>query len=159
MGEDAVHILHGPVGSGKTTALINRFPVNRGHGGILTPRIDELRYFLDLRTGERFRMEADKEESPVLEVGRLRFSLPGFEKANQVIRESFTVPGWLVVDEIGPLELRGEGFHDSVKVLLNSHHPRLLLVVREGLLEQVTHYFSIQNKVTIHADQLDSLTG
>lgn len=28
--------------------------------------------------------------------------------------------GWLVIDEIGPLELSGEGFHDVLKEVLSN---------------------------------------
>jgi len=159
MVEEPVYILHGPVGSGKTTALGHRFPVNQGHGGILTPRIEGERYFVDLRTGDRFPMEADKDESPVLEVGRFRFSISGFEKANRVLRESFSVPGWLVADEVGPLELRGEGFYNTLKELITRNRPRLLLVVREGLLDQVITRFTLSKPVVILKEQLESLNG
>jgi nucleoside-triphosphatase THEP1 len=56
-------------------------------------------------------------------------------------------PGWLVVDEIGPLELKGQGFHDVLRELLQKRKENIILVVREGLVQQVTEHFKIEAKI------------
>ena len=87
-------------------------------------------------------MEAsDAEESIV--VGRFSFSKTGFEKAVAVIRNNRNNDGWLVIDEIGPLELRGEGFSDVVKEVIGQRSGKTILVVREGMADQVAAHFGI----------------
>ena len=62
-------------------------------------------------------MEARGSEE-TLTIGRFAFSKTGFDKAIQIIRTAITKEGWLVIDEIGPLELKGEGFCDVMKEVL-----------------------------------------
>lgn len=92
-------------------------------------------------------MEATDPSAPpgtdVITVGRFVFSKKEFEKAIQVIRDAINKNGWLVIDEIGPMELRGEGFCDVLKEVLMLRKEKILLVVREGMAEQVKKYFNI----------------
>lgn len=143
MPDTGIYILTGPVGSGKTTALINWIKGRKDVSGILTPLTGEKRVFLNAKTGEQFPMEAEADESAVLSIGRFRFSKQNFEKAIQAIRETMHHDGWLIIDEIGPLELQGKGFHDVLKEVLAQRKDKLLLVVREGLLEKVKNYFEL----------------
>jgi nucleoside-triphosphatase THEP1 len=48
-----------------------------------------------------------------------------------------------VIDEIGPLELRGEGFCDVLKKVLTVRRKKMILVVRKGLAEKIKEYFGI----------------
>ncbi len=89
-------------------------------------------------------MEATGGEK-TLAVGRFVFSKAGFAKAIQIIRDSITREGWLVIDEIGPLELRGEGFYNVLKEVLAVRNEKIVLVVREGLEEEVKNQFKITN--------------
>ena len=51
--------------------------------------------------------------------------------------------GWLVIDEIGPLELSGEGFHDVLKEVLSNRSEKIILVIRDGIAERVKEYFNV----------------
>ncbi len=93
-------------------------------------------------------MEASGEEETLV-VGRFVFSKKGFDKAIEIIRDAINKDGWLVIDEIGPLELKGEGFCSVLKETLALRREKLLLVVREGLAEQVKDYFSFQSSSCI----------
>jgi len=102
-------ILTAPIQSGKTTSLINWSAVRNDLYGILTPVVGGKRVFMNAQTKEQFPMEATGEEE-TLAVGRFEFSKTGFDKAIQIIRDAMTKEGWLLIDEIGPLEIKGEGF-------------------------------------------------
>ena len=56
-------------------------------------------------------------------------------------------PKWLVIDEIGPLELRGGGLEPMVGKILNEYkrtkNNRLIIVVRENLLEKVIEHYKL----------------
>jgi nucleoside-triphosphatase THEP1 len=86
---------------------------------------------MNVNTKERFPMEAKEGEREILTVGRFAFSKNNFERAIQIIRDDISKNGWLIIDEIGPLELAGQGFHDVLLETLRSFNGKLLLVVRD----------------------------
>lgn len=150
-----VYILSAPIQSGKTTSLINWSAARKDVHGILTPVVGGKRVFMNAETKEQFPMEATGPSTPlrtdVIAVGRFAFSKAGFDKAIQFIRNSISNDGWLVIDEIGPFELRGKGFCEVLKEILAARKEKLILVVREGMAEQVKEYFGIENVDVISA--------
>ena len=149
MPEPGVYILTAPVQTGKTTSLVNWSAKRNDVYGILTPIVDGKRVFMNAHTKEQFPMEAIEGEKEVLTVGRFIFSKRNFDKAIQIIREAIDKKKWLIIDEIGPLELQGRGFHDILREVLLKRKGNLLLVVREGLAEKVQQYFEIGKAVLL----------
>lgn len=150
-------ILTAAKGIGKTTRL-QQLAVKAGGelGGILSPVIHEKRHFLHPPSGITWPMEASGLEER-LEVGRFSFSLHAFDKAKKQVVEDWKNPEIRVVvmDEIGPLEMRGLGFAQVVErvLALPDPHKQLCLVIREGMLEEVLQYFHIPlDKVGIARD-------
>jgi len=143
-------LLTAPIHSGKTTSLIQWSDHNNVHG-ILTPVVEGKRVFMNAQTNEQFAMEAIGNEETIL-VGRFTFSKTAFEKAIGIIRAAIYKEGWLIIDEIGPLELRGEGFHDIVKEVLMKRKDKIILVVREGLAQQVKDHFGIEAMMVSNID-------
>ena len=76
--------------------------------------------------------------------GQGSISKTNFAKAIRILREEMYRKGWLVIDEIGPLELEGGGFCEVLKEILSKREGKILLVVRETLLEKVKEYFRIE---------------
>ncbi len=144
-------ILAGPVETGKTTSLVKWSEQRDDVFGILTPIVNGRRTFMDIHARHLFEMEATADEKEKLFVGRFTFSKINFDKAAQIIRNAMNRKGWLVIDEIGPVELRGEGFHEVIKEIIASGNERqkIIFVVREGLVEQVEESFQIKNAVII----------
>jgi len=151
MPEREVYLLTGPVQTGKTTSLANWSEKRKNVYGILTPVVAGQRVFRNIHTAEQFPMIAGADEQEVLAVGRFVFSQKGFEKAIQILRGVLHKEGWLVVDEIGPLELRGEGFCGIVKEILatENKNQKILLVLREGLDDKAKNFFRINNAKTL----------
>ena len=60
-------------------------------------------------------------------------------------------PEVIVIDEIGPMELRGEGFDQILKEILEKRNgtQTVLLVVRDGLAEEVKEKYKIENRIVI----------
>lgn len=135
-----IFILTAPVQSGKTTSLLQWAAQRNDVQGILTPVIAGRRVFINAATKEQFDMEAAGDEE-VLTIGRFAFSKAAFEKAAQIIRDAVDKEGWLVIDEIGPLELKGEGFCDVLKEVLKERTGKMILVIREGLTETIKEFF------------------
>jgi nucleoside-triphosphatase THEP1 len=148
-----IYILSAPVQSGKTTSLINWSASGKDVCGILTPIVNGKRIFMNAKTKEQFPMDATGEEE-TLSVGRFEFSKAGFEKAIQIIRDAINRDSWLVIDEIGPLELRSEGFYNVLKEILEVKKEKLLLVVREGTTEKIKDHFMISGTVINSIDEI-----
>ncbi|HEV7780559.1 MAG TPA: nucleoside-triphosphatase [Chitinophagaceae bacterium] len=151
---DGIFIVTGPIGNGKTTSLVSWSARRTDVYGILTPVINGQRVFMNAHTKEQFPMEAAEGEENVLNVGRFVFSKKGFDKAIQLVRAVINKPGWLIIDEIGPMELREEGFHRVMQEVISTRKVKILLVVREGLVEQVKEKFNIP-----HAKLISSVSG
>lgn len=146
----AVYILTGPIQTGKTTSLINWSEKKDNVYGILTPIVNGKRMFMDVNLRHLFLMEAKEDDKEVVTVGRYVFNKANFDKAIEIIRTAINHQGWLVIDEIGPMELRGDGFNDILKEVLTNRKGRILLVVREGLVEKVTTQYDLHEVVIIN---------
>ncbi|HMK27654.1 MAG TPA: nucleoside-triphosphatase [Chitinophagaceae bacterium] len=151
-----IFILTAPIQSGKTTSLISWSANRNDVHGILTPVVGAKRVFMNAETREQFPMEAAGEEETLV-VGRFAFSKAGFDKAIQIIRDAVSKDGWLVIDEIGPLELKGEGFCSVLKEVLAQRNNKFLIVMREGLEQQVKEYFSIGTATVKGINEISSL--
>lgn len=138
-----VYILTAPIQSGKTSSLVSWSETRDDVYGIMTPVADGKRIFMNAHSRQVFLMEAKKDETEVFTVGRFIFSKTNFTKAIRILREEMYRKGWLVIDEIGPLELDGGGFCEVLKEILAVREGKILLVVRETLLEKVKEYFRI----------------
>jgi nucleoside-triphosphatase THEP1 len=137
-----VIIWTGPIHSGKTTRLADWLK-GRDAGGILTPKTDGKRWFRDLAGGRTFLMDASENSKSVVQVGKHCFDAAAFSEASGIIRQAINRHEWLVMDEIGPLELRGEGFADILQEVMLRQQAGLVLVIREGLVNPITEKFSI----------------
>ncbi len=143
-----VYILTGVIQTGKTTSLMQWCESKEHVQGILTPVIDGKRMFKDIAAKEMFAMEAGERETNVLKVGRFIFSVPAFSKAEQIINGS-TNYSYLIIDEVGPLELRREGLFAAVHQALQNQTSPIILVVREGLVDKTTAFFNIKDPIII----------
>ena len=149
----AIVILNGPVRSGKTTRLhrwLQNLPEKAA--GILSPDFEGMKVLQDVETGEIFRFEIGLDEQPrgdLVQFGRFRFDGAAFSRAREVLLSARAKhPRWLIVDEVGPLELRGRGFEPALGQLVEFYRnpeqgEKLLLVVRESLLERILRHYRI----------------
>ena len=143
---DDILILTGPVRTGKTTRLLSWLSNKNKVYGIATPIIENKRVLYDLFEKHYFPMEAGIAENKILNIGKYTFSKSAFKKAEKVIDNGMHDSQFLVIDEIGPLELTGEGFCDVLERLLKMEKRNfiILLVIRESILHDVLNYFGIK---------------
>lgn len=140
-----IYILAGKLHSGKTLSLLHWVQNRNDVYGILSPVMNGKRFFQDVSTKKIFLMESEADEKEVLEVGKYMFSKSAFLRAEKIILSALKQKaGWLIIDEIGPLELKGEGLDGVLKQVLSKNSQlKILLVIREHLLEDITAYFGI----------------
>ncbi|WP_165917383.1 hypothetical protein [Flaviaesturariibacter aridisoli] len=141
-----------PVRSGKTTELATWCAGRSEVGGILMPDRDGVRCFFDIASGRQWPAVATEGEE-ALPVGRFLFSADAFRKACTCAALS-AAKCWIVIDEIGKLELAGAGFGPLLRNLA-AHPPwapeNLLLVVRDTLLDAVVREFGWEGARVVSA--------
>lgn len=151
-----VYIVAGAVQTGKTTALTNWCATKKLIEGVLTPVINGKRMLQDVATKELFELEAMPSETDVLAVGRFVFKKSIFLKANNLIANASSY--CLIIDEIGPLELRKEGLFNSIEIALQSASIKIIvLVVRATLVDEMQTFFSIKNATIITKEGLQMI--
>jgi nucleoside-triphosphatase THEP1 len=138
-----VFVLSGPVHGGKTSLLERSLPrwASRGlpFGGFLSlaatdPNGAKSYDLLDLKRGRRLPY-LRREGAPHAERAGPFFFIPEtLELALTIIREADACE-LLVVDEVGPLELRGGGLWPALREVVAEPARRSLLVVREEILD------------------------
>ncbi len=148
-----VAIFTGGFQSGKTTAIIE-LSKRRTLFGFASPVRNGKRFLINLETGEERALEFNEASTSKekLSVGRFVFNPQTFDWARgallKLTRESKSP---VIIDEYGPLELRGEGFepflNDGSILTLNL---QFVIVVREKLIEKFVEKFKINNPQIIY---------
>lgn len=146
-----IYILSGPTGTGKTTRLLQWCADRKNIDGILAPVIDNKRYLFHIAGNIYKPLQADQStpDEDKVNIGRFVFDNTVFNWARNILDNCDTGQlSWLIVDEIGPLELEGQGLEPAVQRLIdrnrNMHRVNLLLVVRENLVDRVCSRYQIQ---------------
>lgn len=154
----SIIIFSKPVHSGKTSALLEWSKKQKNIAGILMPDMDGERKMLDIRLNEIFDAEckdAHDSKKSTVNIGRFYFYAASFEKANSIlINEMAKAPEWLVIDEVGRLEMDGKGFYPALKKLIPVYQSALstsslLLVIRDSLVEKICSFFEIKDPVIV----------
>lgn len=146
-------VLSGPIRTGKTTSLQQWLRPQKNVRGILSPVKDNKRFLLSIPSGETKLLNAD-DATPVekiISVGRHSFDNRVFEWGKEIIAKSLeSEPEWLIVDEIGPLELDGKGFEPVITHILSnkSFYPKVnfLFIVRDSLTDEFYNHYRLDKK-------------
>ncbi len=148
----SIFILTGPVHSGKTTWLCEQVVANKNCAGILQPVVDGRRTMYDIHSGTSMLLEANDTDEYVIKVGRYTFLRIAFDRAkNQLISAVHLEKEWLIIDEIGKLEIeQNDGLEPTVSELIqmrlnNQLSPKLLLVIRDYLLDDAIKKYGLDN--------------
>ena len=159
-----IYILTGAIRSGKTTALLNWSKNRNDVDGLLCPDdANGKRYFLKLKNKTIFKLEAEAETEAVVAIGSFKFLQSAFNEANDylILEASKTEPQFLIIDEIGKLELKNEGIHVSTEALISkfksTNNTHLILVVRDYLLDAVLEHYGITECSILTTEDLENL--
>lgn len=140
--------------TGKTTEL-SRWLGGKKAAGILTPDVHGLRMLQDMGTGALHPLQT-MSEADAITIGRFHFSQQGFEHARQILKQAMHAqPNWIVVDEVGKLELEQQkGLEPTLSELI-AHakkltDTRLLLVVRDSLLEKALLHYRLNDALIVN---------
>ncbi len=160
----SIYVFSGPVQSGKSTELLKWCNQRERIMGILMPDILGCRKIFNVKSNEIFDIQcidATKTAELLITIGKFNFYAAAFEKANLILTDALLEkPDWLLIDEIGYLELDGKGFYHSLVNAAefynnNTSYGNLLITVRDSLCEEVISFFELKNSQVIH--QLENL--
>ncbi len=133
-----VVIVTGAVGIGKTTVCERVVGIARSNGyscgGVLTYKDEHDNLVVrDIETGERKVLASTHDKYGGPRTGRYFFSPEGIEFGIRAIDKGIA-SDILVVDELGHLELRGEGFAKVIPHVAGMKARDCILVIRKELL-------------------------
>jgi nucleoside-triphosphatase THEP1 len=162
-----VIIITGKTGEGKTLLLKKLVDLltEKGikAGGILAPRITEQNIttgydIVNVATGRRapFMRHINREITAGVE--RFTQFKEGYETGLEALAPANNRNNTVVIiDEAGPLELRGEGWAPCIRELLKISGLQIILVVRKSLVREVTDKFNVDNAIIHEAGTDDDL--
>ncbi len=130
-----------------------QWPADKEHiSGFLSPDVNGLRMLYDLKTRVYFPFQVDPLNilaEEIVTIGRFTFYQSAFDLGRRILASALEEQSrLLVIDEVGPLELQGRGFEPMVGEVVRAQQAQqfkgdLLLVVRDGLLEEVIKHYRI----------------
>ena len=147
-----IHVLTGPVHTGKTTRLMQWASSQKNIDGIFQPIIDEKRFIYNIasRTLKMLESSSNSTDEKVIKIGNYRFSKDVFLWAQNALLNSLDKNlEWLIIDEIGPLELEGKGLEPAVSIILSEdekYEGNILCVVRDPMLEKFVEHYGLKGR-------------
>ncbi len=159
-----ITIISGETRSGKTTYLKNllqklkRDNTSLKIGGIIAHGIDKdgkrLGFEIeDVGTGKKMLLSNNIKEDGNLRVGRFYFKQSGLKFGRDVLLKAIEESDLLIIDEIGPFELRGKGWFDIIELAMQKDNMDMIWVVRKSLLTDVLMLWSHTNVEVIEIKQ------
>jgi nucleoside-triphosphatase THEP1 len=166
--QNKIYIISGETRSGKTTFLKSVVSELKNKdqkvGGIVAHGID--------KNGERFGFEIENVETGQksllcsrefipgsIPTGRFYFYKKGFEFGKKALIENLENLDWLVIDEVGYLELKGDGWFESIEKAMKQSGLNMIWIVRKRILEEVLNQWPYFNFyiMNVNTENLSSL--
>ncbi len=161
-----IYILTGAIRSGKTSALLEWCCNRNDVDGVLCPDDENgKRYFLNIIAEETYILELDAktESDKIVSIGFFHFLKKAFDKANEYLvnLKEKTDYSYLIIDELGKLELQNRGLHVAAKTqiphYIKNENIHLILVIRESLMDEVISHYKITKYSVIKKEELERL--
>jgi len=150
-----IQILTGPVHSGKTTKLMQWASTQNNIDGIFQPVIDGKRfiYHISSRMLKILETTETQLEEELIIIGKYKFRKSVFAWVQNILLDCLDKKlDWLIIDEIGPLELEGKGLEPAVSKIfkqIDKQNGNVLCVVRDSILEEFINHYKLQSKIQL----------
>lgn len=149
-----IKIVTGKVHTGKTTRLFAFANSHKSVDGILVPVINDKRMIYHISSKELKQLEVDNNSNKCISVGKYNFLNESFSWANKKLIDGFSKnPEWIILDEIGKLELEKKGLFESADFILTNFRntkTNIIFVIRDYLLDAVLKSFNLnENEIEI----------
>ena len=160
----SVYIITGETDSGKTTFLMNLIEELgenslsvAGFTALSVPEDGPSGSFniLDLVSGKILPLASRRFNEGWEQIGNFYFNPAGIQMGKEILEDPLIINNDLiVVDEIGPFELDGKVWAESLTHLLNGQNCSVLLVVREQLVSRVIQQWRLEDAMIIKIGQI-----
>lgn len=147
-----IYLFTGEIKSGKTSSLEKWIANNPDSDGILAPCVNDKKHLKRIKSKETKLLEYNDNDidTELIKIGNYNFLKSVFDWGRQELYTAYLQnPGWLIIDEIGPLELKGEALEPMISRILNdknSDNINIILVVRKTLFEKVIEHYKLHIK-------------
>ncbi|MBX3009095.1 MAG: hypothetical protein KF816_13835 [Melioribacteraceae bacterium] len=147
-----IFILSGEIESGKTTSLMKWAATRNNVGGIFQPVVEGKRFIYDISSRTLKNLEINL-SSEGTKIGKYNFDTHTFEWAQIVLMDCLSKElEWLIIDEVGPLELEGKGLEPVVSKILQERdqiNAKLVFIVRTSILEKFVENYDLDGKFSL----------
>ncbi len=131
-------VVTGGIGSGKSTVCLGLLAWAKGAGckcgGVLSHKASGgVIVAENILTGERANLAGPPDLYSGPKLGNFSFSPRGISFGTEAVREGMSTP-LCVIDELGPLELAGQGFSNAVPLLRSQQQGDQVVVIRDELV-------------------------
>lgn len=157
---NVIYIISGETRSGKTTYLkkiikrLKKQDTSLKIGGLIAHGIDKdgERYGFDIENVSNGNVEflcSQKFVENNKKIGRFYFSKKGLQFGKNALTTNLETTDLLVIDEIGYMELKGEGWFEAIEKALKYPNLNMIWVVRKRILEEVLKQWQHSNTKVI----------
>lgn len=153
--EPVILLITGKIAEGKTSLLIdlsNRLKdIGIPTGGFYSPRVmkDDVTTgynIVDVSTGESWEFLKKAKENEIADIGKFRMNKEALVKGHQLLSPgNISGKKVVIIDEVGRLELEGQGWRKSVDYLLSLSNICLVVSVRKEFTEEVIRNFGLRD--------------
>lgn len=163
-------IITGETGRGKTSFLEKIIPMLKQSGfsvyGFIARACfdNEIKsgYILeDINSGVKINLIKTEDFNGAIKFRKYYFSADGIAQGNAIIESASTFysNSILVIDEIGPMELKGLGWSESLNKLTALQQYQTIWVVRKQILEDVINQWNLTDPVVIDISETSPETA
>jgi nucleoside-triphosphatase THEP1 len=137
--------------TGKTTRVLAWVNDKQNVYGILTPDVANKRRLYNIADKQLLAFEAiDQTTEDTEEIGKFIFLRSAFEQAKNILKSALPQKAdWLIIDEIGKLEMQNKGLEPDLSNILDdiseqSPQTKILMIIRDTLLEVAVQKYNLQ---------------
>jgi len=145
---EKIIVVTGQIGVGKSTVCgkIVQMAKSKGDtcGGFLNYKSQDGKIIIeDAGSGDYTIFASLKPEYSGLSTGKFYFNPAGFDFGFKVLKEGLT-RDLVFIDELGRLEVKGEGFAGVFSLLAENEFNRAVVIIRKELLTELVPRFHLQ---------------
>ncbi len=156
--KNKVIIITGQKGEGKTTKLLRVIEVLKGckivikgfsaNGEWINGERSSF-VLKDINSDKALLLCSNKNKLGFEQHGRFFFNPKAINYGQKLLGTKSNSKELIVIDEVGPFEIKNKIWHDSIVFQLNETNNVLLIVIRKTLVDDIVKKYGISN-VTIH---------
>ncbi len=163
-----IFVLTGPVQGGKTTLVSEKITQLKNRGvkvmGFLCPGsfstgLRSAFKLVDIETGQQVPMGDENEHKGWVKFRRFFFNPEAFVQGELWIKRCLKRdPELLVIDEVGPMELQGDGWSNTLDTLAKTSSITQLWIVRQEILTEVIQRWEIPEDHVFTAETFENIS-